>query len=167
MGELVWRFLSNNWYNINIKGGRYGYFRSGRGIKQGDPLSPSLFIIGTELLASLMEQLKNERFIPYFVDRGCPSITHLSYANDTILFSSGHPLSLIAMMGKLSLNERMSGQLVNKTKSCSLVAPNTSQTVIEDIKQVTGFTHSIFLFSYLGCPIYVRNKVVYFGDLVD
>ncbi|XP_070036889.1 uncharacterized protein [Nicotiana tomentosiformis] len=94
-----------------------------------------------ELLASLMEQLKNERFIPYFVDRGCPSITHLSYANDTILFSSGHPLSLIAMMGKLSLNERMSGQLVNKTKSCSLVAPNTSQTVIEDIKQnarVTG-----------------------------
>lgn len=70
--DFVWRSLSNNGCSININGGRYGYFKLGRWTKQGDPLSPLLFIIGGELLTRLMEQLKNERFISYFVDKGCP-----------------------------------------------------------------------------------------------
>ncbi|XP_060182379.1 uncharacterized protein LOC132612052 [Lycium barbarum] len=106
----------------------------GRGIKQGDPLSPSLFIIGAELLTRLMDQLKNESFIHYSVDKKRPVITHLSYADDTILFSSGDYLSLMAMMNKLQIYEKCSGQLVNKSKSCFLVTPKTNYSTIQDIK---------------------------------
>ncbi|WMV27386.1 hypothetical protein MTR67_020771 [Solanum verrucosum] len=168
MIDMIWRLLANNWYSININGSRHGFFKSGRGIKQGDPLSPSLFIIGAELLTKLMEQLISESFIPYSVDKGCPSFTHLSYADDTILFSSGDPLSLMAMMNKLSVYEKCSGQLINKDKSCFLVAPNTHESLTYDIKRITGFSQSNFPFTYLGCPIYFgRQRVKYFDGLIS
>lgn len=92
-----------------------------------------------------MEQLKDESFIPYGIDKGCPIITHLSYADDTIFFSSGDPLSLISMMAKLEAYENCPGQLVNKSKSCFLLAPSSPQAVIDDITHLTSFTHSDFL----------------------
>ncbi|XP_015169049.1 uncharacterized protein [Solanum tuberosum] len=44
--DLVWRIMGNNWYSIIINGLRKGFFHSTRGLKQGDHLSPALFILG-------------------------------------------------------------------------------------------------------------------------
>ncbi|KAM3359454.1 hypothetical protein P3S68_019164 [Capsicum galapagoense] len=166
--DMIWRLLSDNWYSVNINGERHGFFKSSRGIKQGDPISPFLFIISSELLSVLIDQLKNKYFIPYTVDKGFPIITHLIFADDTILFSSGDPLSLMAMMNKLAIYEKYSGQLINRNKSCFIVGPNTSQSIINDIKQVTGYGQQKFPFDYLGAPIYNgRKKIVYFGKLVS
>lgn len=52
--EMVWRIISNNWYSIIINGSRYGFFHSTRGLKQGDSLSPALFIIRAETLSILL-----------------------------------------------------------------------------------------------------------------
>ena len=42
--------MANNWYSIIVSGKRYGFFQSTRDLKQGDPLSPDLFIFGAALL---------------------------------------------------------------------------------------------------------------------
>ncbi|XP_069154435.1 uncharacterized protein [Solanum lycopersicum] len=47
--DMIWRIMANNWYSIIVNGKRHGFFRSTRGLKQGDPLSPTLFILGVEL----------------------------------------------------------------------------------------------------------------------
>nr|XP_016484268.1 PREDICTED: uncharacterized protein LOC107804843 [Nicotiana tabacum] len=107
--DMVWRLMTNVWYSININGIRYGFFKSSRGIKQGDPLSPSLFVIGAELLSKLMGSLIGSGFNPYFAEKKGPTITHLCYADDTILFSSCDSLSLNTMMEKLRLYEQVSG----------------------------------------------------------
>lgn len=65
--DSVWRLISNVWYSININGAKHGFFNSTRGIKQGDPLSPSLFVIGVELLSRMMNNLNQTSFIPYSV----------------------------------------------------------------------------------------------------
>ncbi|XP_075080842.1 uncharacterized protein LOC107778314 [Nicotiana tabacum] len=106
--RCVWRTLSNVWYSVNINGGRYGFFKSTRGIKQGDPLSPSLFDTGAELLSRLMDKLVNDGFIPYVVDRKGPIITHSSYADDTVWFSTNDPESLKMMMDNLNIYEQCS-----------------------------------------------------------
>ncbi|XP_019266683.1 PREDICTED: uncharacterized protein LOC109244105 [Nicotiana attenuata] len=165
--DIVWRLMTNVWYSININGVRHGFFKSSRGIKQGDPLSPSLFVIGAELLSRLMDNLIDSGFIPYSVDKKGPNISHLCYADDTILFSSADPTSLILMMSKLEVYEKVSGQMVNKGKSGFYTSLKEGDTRITDISRITGFSYCQFPMIYLGCPIYVgRKKVVYFNNMV-
>ncbi|XP_059315605.1 uncharacterized protein LOC132066278 [Lycium ferocissimum] len=165
--DSVWRLITNVWYSVNINGTRHGFFNSSRGIKQGDPLSPSLFIIGAELFTIMMETLNQSKFIPFSMDKNGPNISHLCYADDTILFSSCDPHSLGLLMSRLGEYEGVSGQLINRNKSGFYVTFKEDDPRISLIKGITGFNHCQFPMIYLGCPIYVgRKKIVYFNTMV-
>lgn len=85
--DLVYRLLYNNCYSVLLNGQAQGFFKSTRGVKQGDPLSPALFVIATEALSrGLNELFHNPRFIPYGTPKWSPELNHLAYADDTILF---------------------------------------------------------------------------------
>lgn len=85
--DMIWRLISNCWFSVIINGSPQGFFKSSRGLRQGDPLSPSLFILCAEYLSRSLNQLPNQRaFVGFQVPRGCPTITHLAYADDVIIF---------------------------------------------------------------------------------
>lgn len=58
--DLMWRIMSNNWYFFIINGSKHGFFKSSRFLKLGDPLSPSLFILGVEVLCRMLNILYHQ-----------------------------------------------------------------------------------------------------------
>src|SRR4051812_2712066 len=54
---LIWQLISNCWYAILINGESCGFFKSNRGLRQGDHLSPFLFIIATEVFNRVLNKL--------------------------------------------------------------------------------------------------------------
>ncbi|VFQ80908.1 unnamed protein product [Cuscuta campestris] len=87
--DLVYRAISNIWYSVIINGIREGFFHSTRGLQQGDPLSPSLFILSAEVLSLSLAQLYTDPTVARFTQpRDAPHIHHLAYAEDIVIFTS-------------------------------------------------------------------------------
>lgn len=96
--NLIYRFISNNWYSLIVNGSRHGFFKSERGLRQGDPLSPSLFIMSAEQLSQMLNNFNsNPKFRGYYMHPQGPQITHMSFVDDTIIFCSSlkHSLNIV------------------------------------------------------------------------
>lgn len=151
-----------------INGQSNGFFQSSRGLKQGDPLSPTLFIIAAEVLARGLNRLHMDKdFKGYGMSKKSPDINHLSYADDTILFCSGDRSSVIKIMNVLREYEKVSGQMINKSKSSFYLHEKTPLIVSIRLRRLTGIRQGNFPFTYLGCPVFYGRKVKsHFEDLV-
>nr|XP_027083712.1 uncharacterized protein LOC113706014 [Coffea arabica] len=107
-------------------------------------------------------------FTPFRVPRGCPPITHLTYADDIIVFSSRLRQSMRLVMKALDAYVSVSGQKVNQQKSCVLAHANFIGSRKWSIAKMTGFQSKEFPVRYLGYPLYAgRRKRCYFAGICD
>lgn len=87
---VAWMFMcvSSVHYVVLVNNEEVG---PGRGLRQGDPLSPYLYILCAEGLTSLLRQAKLAgRIHGVRICRGAPPISHLLFANDSFLFFQDH-----------------------------------------------------------------------------
>ena len=85
--DLVKRTLNNNWFIVIVSGKQSSFFKSSRGLKQGDPLSPSLFILAQEVFSRGILHLFSQGLCQRYATCGkglAPS--HLFFTNDALLF---------------------------------------------------------------------------------
>ena len=92
--------------------------------------------------------------MPFRISNGCPIVTHLAYADDIIIFSSGMKRLLQLVMKVLDDYTSISGQKVNHHKSDFLSHARLLDLRKCIVAQVTGFRSQSFLVTYLGCPLY-------------
>ncbi|XP_075109126.1 uncharacterized protein LOC142180920 [Nicotiana tabacum] len=165
----VFGLVSNNWYSVLINGQPHGFFKSTRGVKQGDPVSPTLFILAAEALSRGLNALHNNLYFCGFgLPKWSPKINHLAYAYDTIIFSSSDETSLQLIMQVLSAYEAASSQLINKAKSIVYMHHLTNETVFSKVERVSGIRRQEFPFTYLECPIfYAMRKMEYYNGLLN
>lgn len=116
--DLIYRIICKIWYSFKINGEFVGRFRSFRGVKQGDPLSPMFFIMAQQILSTNIQKKIAENSIgQYKVGRHGISISHLLYADDILLFTNDSKTSIQNLMRLLRIYELSSGQQVNLLKS--------------------------------------------------
>lgn len=116
--DLVYRNICNIWYQFKINGELSADFRSFRGVRQGDPLSPLLFVLAQQVLSTNLKAHINSGIVSeYKVGGQALSLSHLFYADDVLFFTNGSERSLRALMKLLQSYSRSSGQLINYGKS--------------------------------------------------
>ncbi|XP_060183615.1 uncharacterized protein LOC132613564 [Lycium barbarum] len=139
--DLVWRLIANNWYSVLINGQAYDSFHSSRGVKQGVPLSHTLFILAAEALSrSLNALFLKDKFKSYGFPKWSAYLNHLAYADDTIIFASADPTSLQLVMKTLKEYEQISGELINERKSSFYMFSKVDNNIIQQVAAITGFT---------------------------
>jgi hypothetical protein len=97
---------------------KVGPIHPGRGLRQGDPLSPYLFILVAEGLTALINKaVANGELHGVKICRGAPSVFHLLFADDCFIFFRSNLSETRKLMEILKTYEDASGQEVNLSKS--------------------------------------------------
>lgn len=77
-------------FSVQVNGELAGFFRSDRGLRQGCALSPYLFVLSMHVLSKLLDKSAAEHKIGYHPKCKNLSLTHLSFADDILVFSDGN-----------------------------------------------------------------------------
>ncbi len=156
-------------FSILLNGGSYGFFHLQRGLRQGDPLSPFMFIMGTEVLSRLLLRGENTGQIHGIkAARGCTPITHLMFADDLLLFTRSSHEELNAILNCLEIYQSWFGQVVNFQKSSILFSHNLSTEHKRSLCSLSGFKEGDPSSKYLGLPLALsRSKKHMFESVVE
>jgi hypothetical protein len=96
-------------------------------VRQGDPLSPLLFVLAADLLQSIINKAKDIGVLRLPIVVGYTSdFTIIQYVDDTLLIMKACPLQLIALKGILNSFAESTGLKVSYEKSC-MIPINISQ----------------------------------------
>ena len=104
-------------YSILVNDEPHGLIQPTRGIRQGDLLSPFLFLLCTEGLHGLITKAAADGDLRGFsICKDGPKLTHLFFADDSLLFCRSNELECQKILNLLDMYEVASGQKINKEK---------------------------------------------------
>ncbi|XP_056688091.1 uncharacterized protein [Spinacia oleracea] len=150
--HLVMECVTTPMFSLMINGTMHGFFKSQRGLRQGDPMSPLLFVICMEYLSRVLHSMSLLPLFQYHPRCKAVKLTHLCFADDLILCCKGDFASIYLLLQAFKLFSDTSGLQPNKQKS-SIYCYGMSDSDINRVELVSGFTRSVLPFKYLGVPI--------------
>lgn len=137
--DLVFRSISDITYKININGETSAEFRSSRGVRQGDPLSPLFFILAQQIFFYNFKKLEQRGELQtYKLGRNMDPISHLFFADDMLIFSNGSIRSLRRLRNLLKKYESSSGQQINLQKISMFVSKQIHGRKLIRVQQQLG-----------------------------
>lgn len=144
--------ITTSMYSVKINGSLEGFFEGKSGIRQGDPISPYLFLIAMEVCSACIRQSTSVPSFQHHWGTKSLNITHLAFADDLLLFCKGETASITAIMEGIRTFSRISGLQLNQSK-CSIFFGNVTSNVIDLALQHTGFVEGTLPITYLGLPL--------------
>ena len=124
----------------------------GGGLRQGDPLSPLLFVLTMEYLSRALKIASVKPFFKYHLRCKKHDLIHLMFADNLMLFSATDVRSGKCNMDAFSEFSATIGLTTNYNKS-SIVLRCCNQQIEAEILQITGFVTGSLPFRSLGVPI--------------
>lgn len=148
---------------------KFGTVIPQRGVRQGDPISPYIYIMCAEGLTELMHRYEADNLIHGCkIARRAPSVTHLLFADYYYFFFRALKTEACMIKDILLKYQRVSGQMINIAKSNICFSSNTKLTDRDEVCASLQVQETAIPGKYLGIPMRMgKNKMEAFGFLVD
>src|ERR1044072_6381284 len=167
--ELIMFCVSSSSLTLLWNGTRLEPFSSSRGLRQGDPLSPYLFVLCMERLGiRIQDAVDSGRWFPVSIANSGPSISHLFFADDVLLFAKARVSQMHMIHELLGDFCAASGLRVNVAKSRAFAGGGVNRPLRARILSITSIPFTTHFEKYLGFPILQgRPKACDFEYVVD
>ncbi|KAL0283714.1 UNVERIFIED_CONTAM: hypothetical protein Sangu_2871700 [Sesamum angustifolium] len=145
--------MSTASFSISLNGSIYGFFAGVRGLRQGDPMSPYLFVLIMEIWHSLIH-FRVHNALSFQFNWKCKEqrILNLCFADDVLLFCKADIPSIKVIKDTLCEFAELSGLKVNPNKS-QIILSRAVQQEKQQILEVLGFQEGFLPVRYLGVPL--------------
>jgi hypothetical protein len=151
---LIKSVLHKGSFCVRINDSNSSYFVAGKGLKQGDPLSPILFNYIADVFTKILYKAARNNLISGLLPSVVPGgVISLQYADDTILFLEKDVEMARNLKWLLTCFEQMSGMRINYHKS-DLLTINVEEDEARVFAQIFGCKLADFPFIYLGVPLH-------------
>ena len=126
-------------YSILISREPRGSITPTRGLRQGDPISPYLFLLCAEGLSAMIKRKERlGRLRGVSVKKGAPRISHIFFADDNLIFCRATDGDCAQIAEGLATYEKELGQKLNKEKTSLFFNKNMSKDIQERAKEIFG-----------------------------
>lgn len=155
--EWVYSMISTPNFSILVNGTPTSTFNATRGIRQGDPISPFLFIMAVEGLGRyLIKELREKRIKGIKLWGNYLPITHQQFVNDVMLFGEVSVKEVRNFKRVLEIFMEASGMEINNEKSCTFIF-NTPDSIKAHLTRTLGFRQGELPTKYLGIQLDIEN----------
>jgi len=154
-------YISTSSFSVLLNGSPFGLFSPSRGLRQGDPLSHFLFIIGMEVISRLFHQSLRG----FKIARSRSPLNHLLFADDLVIFTTATSSEAIIINYCLNKYSSWSGQTINANKSNILFSKNTVTSTISAIRNILPYQITLATAIHLSLPILLENPKQQFSQI--
>ncbi|KAL5543250.1 hypothetical protein UlMin_010960 [Ulmus minor] len=145
--------ISSANFSIMINGKPRGRFGASRGLRQGDPLSPFLFILVANILGRMMDKAVRIGEVKGFkVGREEVVVSHLQFADDTLFLLEPDKSNIERVNTILKFFSMCSGLKINMNKS-SLAGISLTEEEVGVLASEVGCEKGSWPMKYLGLPL--------------
>uniref|UniRef100_A0A2N9HC79 Reverse transcriptase domain-containing protein n=1 Tax=Fagus sylvatica TaxID=28930 RepID=A0A2N9HC79_FAGSY len=145
---------------LDVEKAPEGFFGSCRGLRQGDSLSPLLFVIVMEALSRMMTKAVEGGLLSSIQlgarDHNMVHVSHLLFADDTLIFSDANPAHIFNLWLLFTWFEAISGLRINFNKF--EMAPVGVVAELENLAAILGCKTVQLPITYFGLPLGANFK---------
>ncbi|XP_024043083.1 uncharacterized protein LOC112099827 [Citrus clementina] len=164
--SLIMSCITTACFSVLINGNPVGLIKPKKGLRQGCPLSPYLFILCAEAFSNLLHQAEREQKIRGLKLAQDITITHLLFADDSLVFSKASVADCKHLKGIFDCYAKASGQIFNFEKSSMFFNGKVTSEQMSAIKSIFQLKVVPKYEKYLGLPPMLgRNKMSFFKEV--
>ncbi|KAL2237307.1 UNVERIFIED_CONTAM: hypothetical protein Sindi_0922400 [Sesamum indicum] len=140
-------------FSIGLNEKPHSFFKGARGLRQGDPLSPYLFVLMMEVLhLGLLQLIDQVELFSFHWKCDTARIFQMGFADDLLLFCRADMNSIGIFKTGLDCFAEWSGLRLNLQKS-HLIISRSAQGLREEMLAALGFQEGVLPMKYLGLPL--------------